>query len=841
MTAALLDELAALHPWLPDIFKIAALALAVTVTWIVVSWPAQWVYRALQAPLQKLSFVVEACRQRMMGLTVSFFAHRSTPVSRYVAEHRHTLSLEDMNASLHKRLAKVRGAIEAVPQRAQALERSLSDAQKTVKDNSTTVQRIQWPALIEAPTASQYTTVRIAENDANLRVFVFGFMAILLIAINTFMLKEFFASFIPPLRMLGISLPVVFALLFSILEMTFGACIAFTDTRSTSATLTKILILALVVVLGVIEAGFYAEFGIQNKFNPFAIIWSPGPSPAWVQAWFGVFGPLVVFGLALSGERLFSAAREIWRNRVIKDYKKFLDLRTRNADEVSSKLEAARKSSSLLMTVLKEITADANSHSEALSRSNSDLIKSKAEIEAILTDALQASREPFSDVPASEMLRSYLTCLFQAASVAVAYFVIALSFGAFGFNAPISVGATYLPGLAVAIGEVVLMLGAGLASARVIISTAPTGSWVVPRVAGVSVLSVMAYAIAASVIVANAILFLNRGAFFDFMWFSFTCAACFWLFAVGRRLGLILAAIWALAQTLAVTAAYGAVYAAAATLLAFRAGIHLLLTALDVLALPYRLIFRKKASEQLGAIVTQSAAAFSIMALLFGTPAAKAQSAGVDLQSTISVLVDLSSTWHTPSQKKENEKILSLVSATIMSLANEYEPPIAIRYYPIGNRSLSQPALCEVVFVPKLLAGQLSTIEVNTPQKLREYLFDSCTPHVLAQPQARFTDISGAFDTVGRMMKGHPGAKHSIIALSDFKEELAPGQKAATPILSSAQVALLYRVLDEDKPNPKQVDIRVTQWSQRLQSAGAKVADLHDITASVGAIKKALK
>lgn len=88
MTAALLDELAALHPWLPDIFKIAALALAVTVTWIVVSWPAQWVYRALQAPLQKLSFVVEACRQRMMGLTVSFFAHRSTPVSRYVAEHR---------------------------------------------------------------------------------------------------------------------------------------------------------------------------------------------------------------------------------------------------------------------------------------------------------------------------------------------------------------------------------------------------------------------------------------------------------------------------------------------------------------------------------------------------------------------------------------------------------------------------------------------------------------------------------------------------------------------------------------------------------------------------------
>jgi hypothetical protein len=201
-----------------------------------------------------------------------------------------------------------------------------------------------------------------------------------------------------------------------------------------------------------------------------------------------------------------------------------------------------------------------------------------------------------------------------------------------------------------------------------------------------------------------------------------------------------------------------------------------------------------------------------------------------EIRSSVFVLVDLSETWLAPSSKQENQRILSTAGQSIILAAEEIEPPIAIRYFPIGDESLMRPPLCEAVYDPKILPGTGGNKKVITRRSdAEDYFVKDCVQFILSQPTQDFTDISGAVDTAARVGKLQEEGERVIILLSDLKQELRPGQSATSSDLGGYTVILVYRVLPEDRQSPANLDGRLLWWRESLEEAGAKVLEVPDL------------
>jgi hypothetical protein len=844
---AILDQLEAISPMLPSLVRGIIILAAIILAWVLVSIPAYWIARALASPLGRLSETFGRIRSRMMEFVRTLFGRRGVPVEQFVADHAQAFSFAADNAKILSELRAARGTVQAMPTKWSGLETAVLDAQKATKDTGVAIQRLQWPEPVEPPSPTQYAAIRVERNDAWLRVVTFGLFALALIGINTLMLKEFFASFVPPIRILGAPLPIVMSCLFSVMEVAFGAFLAFVEGTSTGAYLGKAIGGLAILSLSALELGFYARFGAEFDFDPFSTLWAPDRPPNWTKSWFGIFGPLVVIGMALCGHMLFGALRVLWRDSAVRQFRKFLDARTRSADEIQAKLASAQKAALELSGTLKEIGTQFRPASDALSSGAQQIVEAQRRMDASLHEAQRIRLESHKEVGRAEMLRTFYSCVFQALSAFLAFLVIALAFGAFGFSTPIEIRDVVLPGGLVAFGETAFALGVGLVTGRIVARSAPidqSQAHLVANLAG----DVLAYAAALAVVTANGLAFLNRGSFIDLMWFAFTCAAVIWLLVVGRRLGLVIAAMWAFFQAGAVAVACAAVYAAAAILLLGKVIADLILAILWMVAFPFVALFRRGASssnppftaaEQVsglwllltaGALATLSAAS------------AAAQQMPQEPRSSVTVLVDLSSTWLHPASRSENERVLKAVGDAIGMLATDLDPPIAVRYLPIGDMSLARAALCEVVFTPKLLqVKEAQRKEVTNLKGLEEYLNKSCPQYILSRKPEKFTDISSAFDSAGRATEEQAGPFRAIIVLSDLKEERRPKQQAPKLRLQGARSLLLYRVLDEDRLNPAELDTRLEGWKARLADAGSKVSAISDLSASPGQISRVLQ
>ncbi|HEX6980228.1 MAG TPA: hypothetical protein VF342_13100 [Alphaproteobacteria bacterium] len=742
-----------------------------------------------------------------------------------------------------REIAAARAAAEAIPTKSAALEKRIGDAREAVKDGLVAVQRLRLPDPVEPPSHTQYSMIQVARNDAWLRAVAFGLFALLLVGINTLMLKEFFASLVPPVKILGVPLPLVAAFLFSIVELIFGACFAFVDERSTGAYVARLILSLAIGALAVLEGGFYARFGTELEFDPFSAFWAPDKAPLWTRTWFGVFGPLVVLGMAFCGHMLFVAFRELFRDSVVRQYRRFLDLRTRHADQIQKMLEAAQDRTSDLAAALKDLNTEYGAAEKALPKVADELAKARAQLEAALSRAQEIRLEPFKEVGRAEMLRTFLGCLFQAGSTGIAYVVIALAFGVFGFNAPVTIGGVLLPGVAIAIGELVLTLGAGYAASRTTVATCDGDSAPTPVSSGVGIRRLAAYAVAVAVIVANAVVLLHEATVVGAMWFALTCAANFWLFVVGGRLGLALAATWAFGQVLGIAAACTALYVAAGTLVAATAVIHVLLTMLRILAYPFKVLFGRDASVAESRWTPGRALGVFLMgmlAVLSGSGSARAQPILPEPQSSVTVLVDLSSTWLKPESRRVNERVLTAVGEAMAAIVAEVDPPIVIRYLPIGDLSLAREPMCEVVFTPRLISGPQRGKEIANIKALREYLNGACLQFILSRKQQSFTDITGALNSVARAIEEQGGPFKAVIVLSDLKEEPRPNQRHPKLRLQGGRVLLLYRVLDEDRIDTASLDARIEHWKATLADAGSSVKAINDIVAEPAQIARVL-
>jgi hypothetical protein len=241
--------------------------------------------------------------------------------------------------------------------------------------------------------------------------------------------------------------------------------------------------------------------------------------------------------------------------------------------------------------------------------------------------------------------------------------------------------------------------------------------------------------------------------------------------------------------------------------------------------------------------VRQQAATILIGLLsgLLGVTAAEGQQLPQEPQSSVTVLVDLSATWFNPGSRSQNEGALKTVAKSVIYMVSDLEPPIIIRYFPIGDLSLGRQALCDVLFTPKIsLSPQKKRAEITTLRDLDSYLETSCLQYILNQKQEGFTDITSALDNAIRATDEQLGSFRGIIILSELKEERRPGQKRQNLNLEGRRILLLYRILNEDRIDPSKLNTRVEGWKTALREAGAKVVALNDQAASPGQISRLL-
>jgi hypothetical protein len=191
----------------------------------------------------------------------------------------------------------------------------------------------------------------------------------------------------------------------------------------------------------------------------------------------------------------------------------------------------------------------------------------------------------------------------------------------------------------------------------------------------------------------------------------------------------------------------------------------------------------------------------------------------------VSVLVDLSETWHNAHADGLDQRILSAVGNAIVGASNDLPKPIAVRYHAIGAASLGREPICSVTYRPSVFAlGPSSPGTLTDRTKFATYIADECPEMFLQTKVEPETEIAATIITASRALElTRKGVPKVFIILSDFKEE-SPTQYSFRGIdFSDTKFVLVYRTLDEDRRNPAAQNAKLREWQTRLTNLGGHV------------------
>jgi hypothetical protein len=232
-------ELRSIHPILPEMLRYGILVVFGIFAWLVISIPAYWALRSLDTPLTTFANFLSRKRYEVIQQVPALISSSPSPTERFVTTHHVFFSYVIDNYRSYLEFRAIRASITTASARFPRLESHFDEQKREIGKTRTALAQLEWPQPIEPPSARDFSLVQRVRNDAWLQAITFTVFAIILILIiiNTLMLKEFFASFVPPIRILTIPVPIILACLFSILEMAFGAVLAFIEGSSASAIL----------------------------------------------------------------------------------------------------------------------------------------------------------------------------------------------------------------------------------------------------------------------------------------------------------------------------------------------------------------------------------------------------------------------------------------------------------------------------------------------------------------------------------------------------------------------------------------------------------------------------
>lgn len=191
----------------------------------------------------------------------------------------------------------------------------------------------------------------------------------------------------------------------------------------------------------------------------------------------------------------------------------------------------------------------------------------------------------------------------------------------------------------------------------------------------------------------------------------------------------------------------------------------------------------------------------------------------------VSVLVDLSETWHNAEADGLDRRVLSAVGAALVGASNRLPKPISVRYHAIGEASLGREPICSTTFRPSAFAmGKEQLGVIRNREQFARYVQSECPDMFISRGIEGSTEIVAAIVTADRALGlTRKGVPRVFIILSDFKEESRPGYTFRGVDLKGSKFLLVYRTLNEDRMDPALQRERIADWTRRLSRAGAQV------------------
>jgi hypothetical protein len=196
----------------------------------------------------------------------------------------------------------------------------------------------------------------------------------------------------------------------------------------------------------------------------------------------------------------------------------------------------------------------------------------------------------------------------------------------------------------------------------------------------------------------------------------------------------------------------------------------------------------------------------------------------------ISILVDLSETWHNPASDDLDQRVLTSVGNAIAGAANRLPRPIAIRFHAIGEASLGKEPICATNYRPSAFAvGKVPPGTIRDRDEFTRYVAVDCPAMMLARPVANSTEIAAAIITADRALQlTKKGVPKIFVILSDFKEESPVPYTFRDLDFTGCRFVLVYRTLPEDRLDPGLQRAKLRMWERRLKNLGAEVETLDE-------------
>lgn len=191
----------------------------------------------------------------------------------------------------------------------------------------------------------------------------------------------------------------------------------------------------------------------------------------------------------------------------------------------------------------------------------------------------------------------------------------------------------------------------------------------------------------------------------------------------------------------------------------------------------------------------------------------------------ISVLVDLSETWHNAEADNLDRRVLRAVGSALVGASNRLPKPISVRYHAIGEASLGREPICATTFRPSAFSmGKEELGIIRNREQFARFVESECPDMFMAREVEGSTEIVAAIVTADRALGlTRKAVPRVFVILSDFKEESRVGYSFRGVDLKGSKFLLVFRTLNQDRMDPALQLERIAEWKRRLSRAGAQV------------------
>ena len=183
--------------------------------------------------------------------------------------------------------------------------------------------------------------------------------------------------------------------------------------------------------------------------------------------------------------------------------------------------------------------------------------------------------------------------------------------------------------------------------------------------------------------------------------------------------------------------------------------------------------------------------------------------------TAVTIVVDMSESF-APLQPQDSTALEAIADALSTMAQTVWEQPV--QFYWTTVQPYTAPAPCGPPMSYRQQIVERPRPGALTSAKSMRAWLAACILKLTGQGAvlSNYTEISGALRIAADGATGTPGPK-IVIILSDFDEDLPPGQQPVAFELSSENVVMVYR----DEGDQNSLFARLDDWERRLEQANA--------------------